>query len=148
MNQCLGCTNLPGSGATAQPRPGFMMDETASPGLLRDVLTERSRCFETCMYACMYVCMYIYIYLYIYDLYIYRYICFSRKRSEEFPFIVGGLGVGAVFASFVLCRRGVVMVSSWSRRGLVVVSSWCRRQFPAKRESSRRRFLCFSAFAP
>ena len=24
--------------------------------------------------------------------------CFSRKRSEGFPFIVGGLGVGPVFA--------------------------------------------------
>ena len=31
--------------------------------------------------------------------------CFSRKRSEGFPFIVGGLGVGPVFGSRVLSRR-------------------------------------------
>ena len=47
---------------------------------------------------------------------------FSRKRSEGFPFIVGGLGVGPVFASFVLCRRGLVVVSSWARRRVVVNS--------------------------
>ena len=43
---------------------------------------------------------------------------FSRMRSEGFPFIVGGLGVGAVFAwlassrrlssSLVVCRRRCV----------------------------------------
>ena len=48
-------------------------------------------------------------------------------RSEGFPFIVGGLGVGPVFAWCLSCRRGVVVVSSWCRRGLVVVSSWSRR---------------------
>ena len=31
--------------------------------------------------------------------------CFSRMRSEGFPFIVGGLGVGAVFAWRASCRR-------------------------------------------
>ena len=30
---------------------------------------------------------------------------FSRMRSEGFPFIVGGLGVGAVFAWLASCRR-------------------------------------------
>ena len=30
---------------------------------------------------------------------------FSRMRSEGFPFIVGGLGVGPVFASRCSCRR-------------------------------------------
>ena len=48
---------------------------------------------------------------------------FSRKRSEGFPFIVGGLGVGPVFASFVLCRRGLVVVVSSSCRRRVVVNS-------------------------
>ena len=33
------------------------------------------------------------------------YCCFSRMRSEGFPFIVGGLGVGAVFAWRASCRR-------------------------------------------
>ena len=47
---------------------------------------------------------------------------FSRKRSEGFPFIVGGLGVGPVFASFVLCRRRLVVVSSSCRRRVVVNS--------------------------
>ena len=32
---------------------------------------------------------------------------FSRKRSEGFPFIVGGLGVGPVFASRAPCHRNV-----------------------------------------
>ena len=41
---------------------------------------------------------------------------FSRKHSEGFPFIVGGLGVGSVFASCFSCRRGVVVVSCWPRR--------------------------------
>ena len=49
-------------------------------------------------------------------------------RSEGFPFIVGGLGVGPVFASCLSCRRGVVVVSSWARRGVVVGSSWARRR--------------------
>ena len=31
--------------------------------------------------------------------------CFSRMRSEGFPFIVGGLGVGAVFAWLASSRR-------------------------------------------
>ena len=53
---------------------------------------------------------------------------FSRKRSEGFPFIVGGLGVGPVFAWCLWCRRGLVVVSSWCRRGVVVVSSWPRRR--------------------
>ena len=30
---------------------------------------------------------------------------YSRMRSEGFPFIVGGLGVGAVFAWLASCRR-------------------------------------------
>ena len=50
---------------------------------------------------------------------------FSRKRSEGFPFIVGGLGVGPVFASFALARRRVVVASSWPRRGVVVNSLPC-----------------------
>ena len=33
-----------------------------------------------------------------------------------------------MFASFVLCRRGLVVVSSSCRRRLVVVSSSCRRR--------------------
>ena len=41
---------------------------------------------------------------------------FFRKRSEGFPFIVGGLGVGPVFASCFSCRRGVVVASSSSTR--------------------------------
>ena len=41
---------------------------------------------------------------------------FSRKRSEGFPFIVGGLGVGPVFASCLSCRRRVVVASSSSTR--------------------------------
>ena len=48
---------------------------------------------------------------------------YSRKRGEGFSFIVGGLGVGPVFASCLSCRRGLVVGSSWARRGLVVVSS-------------------------
>ena len=48
-------------------------------------------------------------------------ICFlicSRMRSEGFPFIVGGLGVGAVFAWLASCRRlssFVVVVASQIR---------------------------------
>lgn len=34
---------------------------------------------------------------------------FSRMRSEEFPFIVGGLGVGPVFASCLFGLIGVVV---------------------------------------
>ena len=57
---------------------------------------------------------------------------FSRMRSEGFPFIVGGVGVGHVFAwlascrrlssSLVVCRRlssFVVVVSSSSRLNLL-----------------------------
>ena len=43
---------------------------------------------------------------------------FSRMRSEGFPFIVGGLGVGAVFAWLASCRRlssFVVVVASQIR---------------------------------
>ena len=56
------------------------------------------------------------------------FVCFSRKRSEGFPFIVGGLGVGPVFASCLSCRRGLVVGSSSCRRGVVVGSSWARRR--------------------
>ena len=42
---------------------------------------------------------------------------FSRKHSEGFPLIVGGLGVGPVFASRVLCRR----LSSSCRRNSVPI---------------------------
>ena len=59
-------------------------------------------------------------------------------RSEGFPFIVGGLGVGPVFASCLSCRRGVVVGSSWCRRGLVVVSSSCRRRVVVGSSSCRR----------
>ena len=50
-------------------------------------------------------------------------LCFSRMRSEGFPFIVGGLGVGAVFAWPASSRRlsSFVVVS---RR----LSSSCRRR--------------------
>ena len=44
-----------------------------------------------------------------------NHVLFSRMRSEGFPFIVGGLGVGAVFAWFASCRRlssFVVVVAS------------------------------------
>ena len=41
---------------------------------------------------------------------------FFPKRSEGFPFIVGGLGVGPVFASCLSCRRRVVVASSSSTR--------------------------------
>ena len=44
-----------------------------------------------------------------------EYVCFSRMRSEGFPFIVGGLGVGAVFAWLASCRRlssSLVVVAS------------------------------------
>ena len=45
-------------------------------------------------------------------------VCFSRMRSEGFPFIVGVWGW--------TCVRVVFVVSSWCRRGLVVVSSLIR----------------------
>ena len=60
---------------------------------------------------------------------------FSRMRSEGFPFIVGGLGVGAVFAwlassrrlssSLVVCRRlsSSVVVSRRLSSFVVVVAS-------------------------
>ena len=46
-------------------------------------------------------------------------------RSEGFPFIVGGLGVGAVFAWLASCRRlsSSVVVSN---RLLVVGRRFCR----------------------
>ena len=37
-------------------------------------------------------------------------------RSKRFPFIVGGLGVGHVFAWCLSCRRGVVVASLSSTR--------------------------------
>ena len=69
---------------------------------------------------------------------------FSRKRSEGFPFIVGGLGVGPVFASFVLCRRRLVVVSSSCRRRLVVVSSLIPCQ-AGKLSDTFSVFFCFCA---
>ena len=50
---------------------------------------------------------------------------FSRMRSEGFPFIVGGLGVGAVFAWLASCRRlsSSVVVSRRLSSSLVVVAS-------------------------
>lgn len=41
---------------------------------------------------------------------------FSRMRSEGFPFIVGGLGVGPVFASCLLCGLIGVVVGARSTR--------------------------------
>ena len=51
---------------------------------------------------------------------------FSRMRSEGFPFIVGGLGVGAVFAWLASCRRlsSSLVVSRRLSSSLVV----CRRR--------------------
>ena len=50
-------------------------------------------------------------------------LCFSRMRSEGFPFIVwgsGGLGAGPLFASSCSSRRrGVVVASSSRRHGIV-----------------------------
>ena len=49
--------------------------------------------------------------------------CFSRMRSEGFPFIVGGLGVGAVFAWLASCRR----LSSSSRLKFAAIGgSFCK----------------------
>ena len=51
---------------------------------------------------------------------------FSRMRSEGFPFIVGGLGVGAVFAWLASCRRlSSSVVVSRRLSSFVVV---CRRR--------------------
>ena len=47
---------------------------------------------------------------------------FSRKRSEGFLFIVGGLGVGPVFAWCLSARRGLVAASSSPRRRQLVNS--------------------------
>ena len=51
---------------------------------------------------------------------------YSRMRSEGFPFIVGGLGVGAVFAWLASCRRlsSSVVVSRRLSSSVVV----CRRR--------------------
>ena len=46
--------------------------------------------------------------------------CFSRMRSEGFPFIVGGLGVGPVFASRVSRRRFLSFVFVSGRRAAVI----------------------------
>ena len=52
---------------------------------------------------------------------------FSRRRSEGFPFIVGGLGVGAVFAwlasSVVVCRR---LSSSLRLKFAAIGGSFCK----------------------
>ena len=52
-------------------------------------------------------------------------ITFSRMRSEGFPFIVGGRGVGAVFAWPASCRRlsSSVVVSRRLSSFVVVVAS-------------------------
>ena len=60
---------------------------------------------------------------------------FSRMRSEGFPLIVGGVGVGAVFAwlascrrlssSLVVCRRLSSSVVVCRRRVVVVASQIC-----------------------
>ena len=54
-------------------------------------------------------------------------------RSEGFPFIVGGLGVGPVFAWLASCRRlsSSVVVSRRLSSSLVVVSSSSRLKFAA-----------------
>ena len=46
-------------------------------------------------------------------------------RSEGFPFIVGGLGVGAMFAWLASCRRlsSFVVVSRRLSSSVVVVAS-------------------------
>ena len=49
---------------------------------------------------------------------------FSRMRSEGFPFIVAGLGVGPVFAWLASCRLLSSSVVS-SRRVVVVASQIC-----------------------
>ena len=51
---------------------------------------------------------------------------FSRMRSEGFPFIVGGLGVGAVFAWPASCRRLSSSVVVCRRLSSFVVV--CRRR--------------------
>ena len=55
---------------------------------------------------------------------------FSRMRSEGFPFIVGGLGVGAVFAWLASSRRlssSLVVVSSSSRLKFAAIGgSFCK----------------------
>ena len=58
---------------------------------------------------------------------------FSRMRSEGFPFIVGGLGVGAVFAWLASRRRlsSFLVVSRRLSSSLVVVSSSSRLKFAA-----------------
>ena len=50
---------------------------------------------------------------------------FSRMRSEGFPFIVGGLGVGAMFAWLASCRRLSSSVVVCRRRVVVVASQIC-----------------------
>ena len=54
-------------------------------------------------------------------------ITFSRMRSEGFPFIVGGRGVGAVFAWPASCRRlsSSVVVSRRLSSFVVVASQIC-----------------------
>ena len=52
----------------------------------------------------------------------------SRMRSEGFPFIVGGLGVGAVFAWLASCRRlssSLVVCRRLSSFVVVVASQIC-----------------------
>ena len=53
------------------------------------------------------------------------FIGFSRMRSEGFPFIVGGVGVGPVFAWLASSRRFVVVCRRLSSLVVVVASQIC-----------------------
>ena len=58
---------------------------------------------------------------------------YSRIRSEGFPFVVGGVGVGHVFAWLASCRRlsSSLVVSRRLSSSVVVVSSSPRLKFAA-----------------
>ena len=73
-------------------------------------------------------------------LYIYIRDVFSRMRSEGFPFIVGGLGVGPLFAASWSARRFRVVNSVSIARGSCKTSCFLLRGRRRVGASFSRRF--------